>query len=194
MADRIQHFTTKQEFDAIISQAQGKPVVIDFFATWCGPCRMMAPVFEQLAAEFPNVVFCKGDTDKCRVCTAQSLTSFPLLFCYFLSFMCFEVHPVSLNRYHRHSTHHTYSVSHSLLPPPTLSSPSPSHRITPTGRVPCVRGECPAHVRSVVWGGGGGAGGGGRQTGPQKGCRGRSGESGENEPLYGWRECVCVCV
>jgi thioredoxin 1 len=39
-------------------------VIIDWWAEWCGPCRMFAPVFEQAAAEHPDIVFGKVDTER----------------------------------------------------------------------------------------------------------------------------------
>ncbi len=45
---------TEQNFESLVNS--GKPVVIDFWATWCGPCRRLAPVIEELAAQYDGKV------------------------------------------------------------------------------------------------------------------------------------------
>ncbi len=40
-----------------------KPVVVDFYADWCGPCRMITPIMESLAKKLENVKFCKLNVD-----------------------------------------------------------------------------------------------------------------------------------
>ncbi len=42
---------------------QGEKVLVDFFATWCGPCKMIAPVLEKFAAAHPEITVIKVDVD-----------------------------------------------------------------------------------------------------------------------------------
>ncbi|XP_046439820.1 thioredoxin-2-like [Daphnia pulex] len=56
----------KQDFNNQLKEAGGKLVVVDFYATWCGPCKMIAPKIEAMSKEMPNVVFVKVDVDECE--------------------------------------------------------------------------------------------------------------------------------
>ena len=59
-----------------------KPAVIDFYATWCGPCKAIAPVLEELASEYGETVYIyKVDVDKeNNLAAAFSIRSIPTLF------------------------------------------------------------------------------------------------------------------
>uniref|UniRef100_A0A1A8GXU6 Thioredoxin n=1 Tax=Nothobranchius korthausae TaxID=1143690 RepID=A0A1A8GXU6_9TELE len=59
----VQQIKNKAEFDTLLSKAGNKLVVVDFTATWCGPCRRIAPLFEKLANEHADVIFVKVDVD-----------------------------------------------------------------------------------------------------------------------------------
>ncbi len=52
----------KENFNEILKNAE-KPVLVDFFAEWCGPCKMLTPVVHELAEENNDVVFAKVNVD-----------------------------------------------------------------------------------------------------------------------------------
>lgn len=61
------HVKSKEDFDAQVSAAGSKLVVIDFHATWCGPCKMIAPKLEELAKQYEaEIVILKIDVEECE--------------------------------------------------------------------------------------------------------------------------------
>ncbi len=52
----------KENFDQEVLASE-KTVLVDFFATWCGPCRMVGPILEEIAAERPDIKVVKVDVD-----------------------------------------------------------------------------------------------------------------------------------
>jgi thioredoxin len=54
---------TDTNFDAEVIESEG-PVLVDFWAPWCGPCRVVAPVLEEIASERPDLKIVKLDIDE----------------------------------------------------------------------------------------------------------------------------------
>lgn len=62
-ASEVRHLTT-DDFDKTMEDAGDMPVMVDFYAEWCGPCRMAAPVIEEIAGEYADkAVIAKVDVD-----------------------------------------------------------------------------------------------------------------------------------
>ena len=53
---------TKDNFEKEIVKAD-KPVLVDFWASWCGPCRMLSPTIDEIAEEHPEIKVCKINID-----------------------------------------------------------------------------------------------------------------------------------
>ena len=71
--------TSKEMYEAEVLKSD-KPVIVDFWAPWCGPCRMMGPVLEEIAKERTDLKVCKVNVDELGDIAAQyMITSIPCI-------------------------------------------------------------------------------------------------------------------
>lgn len=69
----------KDNFEELVLRAE-KPVLVDFWATWCGPCRMIAPVIEEIAEEQDDIIVGKVNVDENpELCQKYGIVSIPTL-------------------------------------------------------------------------------------------------------------------
>lgn len=63
----VVHISSEAEFDRLLAESEGKLIVVDFSAAWCMPCKLIAPVFDEMSSpdgEFANIIFMKIDVDE----------------------------------------------------------------------------------------------------------------------------------
>lgn len=68
----------KNNFDEVLNSE--KPVLLDFYATWCGPCKMLSPILDRLAAEHDEFVVAKVNVDEAASLASEfGVASIPTL-------------------------------------------------------------------------------------------------------------------
>ena len=73
---------TKDNFQEEVLESK-VPVLVDFFAQWCGPCKMVAPILDELAEEMTDVKICKIDVDaEAERARSHRVMSIPTFFVY----------------------------------------------------------------------------------------------------------------
>ncbi|RPJ63156.1 MAG: thioredoxin [Dehalococcoidia bacterium] len=79
MAENIKN-VGEQDFKATVLDSQ-KPVLVDFWAVWCGPCRMVAPIVDELSEEYKDkMVFAKVNVDEApKIASSYNVMSIPTI-------------------------------------------------------------------------------------------------------------------
>ena len=74
----VQHVRTHEELKQQRRDAADRLVVLDFYADWCGPCRMISPEVTNFATKYPQVLFLKVDVDECdEIAVEYKIESMP---------------------------------------------------------------------------------------------------------------------
>ena len=78
----IKHITTKKEFlDTINSET--KTIIVKFTATWCGPCKFIAPIYKECSEKYLNIVFLEVDVDAVpdvtEMCEVSAMPTFKII-------------------------------------------------------------------------------------------------------------------
>jgi thioredoxin 1 len=80
---------TKDNFDDVLKK--NETVLLDFWASWCGPCRMFGPIFEKVSGQFPDVAFGKIDTEAQQELAAMfQIRSIPTLMAFRQNILLFS--------------------------------------------------------------------------------------------------------
>jgi len=79
----VRHIHSHEEYKQQIQGAGDKLVVVDFFATWCGPCKKISPYMETLSTQYENVIFLKVDVDELEtVSKEEEISAMPTFYFY----------------------------------------------------------------------------------------------------------------
>ena len=76
----VKYLKTMEEFNAMLTEEAGKLSIIDFTATWCGPCQMIAPIYQAMSEEHTDCNFYKVDVDEseeiAQACDISAMPTF----------------------------------------------------------------------------------------------------------------------
>lgn len=78
MSSRVQHIVGQAALDSTLAKAGSQLVIVDCGATWCGPCKQIAPFFDKLSVDHPDVIFCKVlESESSDIIASQNVSAFP---------------------------------------------------------------------------------------------------------------------